>query len=249
MILVDCNGYECSDSKVKVSAFEGNPEFRYTKVVGMRIDTDNHNTFVRISEMTAKERALYLLGYDVADGEATGKREDIGREDIAISLRLGGDPLYQGFTVMIAAGNYGPDILLQNTIRKWLAFFPGLRDLTEEEDITAKRKAPLLVYKEPSAVRPARVQIELCSATAIDAEYWLRPTQLKLFAEHISRAINEYDDLYDEFTKKSVFIFTDTPPDVTSDTENEEEELDDAGVEAPPPRKKKRKKVIVDDDD
>lgn len=220
MLKIDANGFrlvsEHADVIPTYEAPDNTTEGQITSAVAKRVRVQNHNKIYRETTFSVNDRREWLN-----DGD---------RIDVSLHLRVGDWEGEQGFIVRTPLKPYKPDLLLKEVLTKWLNAFIELKDLSNTEVVP---KVPLLFPNMENKIeRPARAEIYLCSINPdLEWDYWIRPNQLIMFAEHIQKAINEYDDKLSEL--------------LSSEDVSKEVKENKPATETKKPRKKRTPRIKV----
>jgi hypothetical protein len=217
MLRIDLNDYMISNENrgSAIKTQDDRYEWQLLRVIAKRLNIQNHQVQIREGDATVKERAEYLMG---------------GRSDeLSVALRLHNKP-QGGFFISMSPRARGADKLLSDLCRKYLSLIPDIIDYTEEE---AERIPELITFCGPTIDRPARVEISIASVASEDWTYWLAPPRLVLYAQLLSKAFNEFDDLYNGVEHQGENRHPLLKPEVTPEPLVESEDHDSEPIAEP----------------
>lgn len=188
MLKIDVHGLNvANDNRVEpILSPDERCEWEFTRVIARRIITHNHNIHIRLDDISPQERANLLLDGKMDELSLYLRIED--RKPPANSTEFP----KAGYELRTPGGNHPYDILFAEMIRKWFGLIP------DWEDYASTRKPLLMPPRDSNLVRPARLEIAFQFFQAPDWDYWCAPVMLRTIANHISRAINEFDDRFNE---------------------------------------------------
>lgn len=182
MLRIDCAGLNSFHKKIETTRSpDDRGEHEFSKVIAKSIMLQNHLIENRLQDLSPQERANFLL---------QGRRDEVS---LTLKFETLPDETPAGFFIRLPANNYPPDLLIRDLLCKWFSLIPDFNDYTLDKNIN-KRKPLLLPPRSTDITRPARCEIVLCVWQAPDWEFWVTPTRLKILGQHISRAINQFDD-------------------------------------------------------
>lgn len=199
MLKIDCNGFNVTDdNRITVThSPDERIEHEFTKVIAKRIVLQNHNIMLRMDNLSPQERANFLLDGRMDEVSLFLKIEE--KTDKNFSLADGVISSWPaGYEIRIPNGEHPYDLLLASLLEKWFDLIPDFHKYP------MIRKPMLMPVRASELVRPARVEIAFQFWQASDWDYWASPVMLRTIAQHISRAINEFDDKFHEVKNKGI---------------------------------------------